>query len=387
MSDGDSRARPIVSLRPFLVIAVALFLATTVAFTGLVYHEPFASAVLLAVAVGAGLAVPVVVAWFRPVFGWALSLPSLLLLLPIDRWFSQDIGLESYGWLTLQAASHVPVIYVLALSTRRRICYPAVAITLVAASVGQLNSEFSQGDVFQTAVILVLIMILTVLVARFQLHRRHARDRIAEEEGLRRVLEERARIARELHDVVAHHMSIIAVQASTAPYRLDPGRPDVVDEFQSIGASARASLQELRQLLDVLRGTGPAAMPGLAELPKLAESARVAGVQVELIIDGEAGPGSEAGSTAYRIVQEALSNVVRHAPGAATVARITAEADALVVEVINEPSRQPVRPTAPGHGLTGMRERVTATGGALRTGPTPNGGFRVEARLPLRAEQ
>ncbi|GAB3755822.1 sensor histidine kinase [Microlunatus parietis] len=252
---------------------------------------------------------------------------------------------------------------------------------LLAGLAGPYDSGFSFPDVELGAAVWTLALILTFVLARFWLHRRDAAARIAEEEGLRRVLEERARIARELHDVVAHHMSVVAVQASTAPYRLDPGRPDVVDEFRSIGASARASLQELRQLLDVLRGAAPPPTPGLADVPKLVESARVAGVPVQLIMDGRADPGADAGTAAYRIVQEALSNVIRHAPGAETLVRIATEPDLLLIDVRNRRPPQPVRPTAPGHGLTGMRERVTATGGTLTTGPTDDGGFRVEARL------
>lgn len=190
-------------------------------------------------------------------------------------------------WYANLLVTQLPVVYAVTVTARRSIHQPLVAVTLLVGLAGPYDSNFGSPDVQLGAAVWTLALILTFVLARFWLHRRDTNARVAEEEGLRRELEERARIARELHDVVAHHRSIIAVQASTAPHRLDPGRPDVVDEFRSIGASARASLQELRQLLDVLRGTVPAATLGLADLPKLAESARLAGVPVRLIMNAD----------------------------------------------------------------------------------------------------
>ncbi len=283
-----------------------------------------------------------------------------------------------------QAPVQLPVIYAVALSTTRELGYPVVTITLVAELFGQLNSEFSGGQVYQAATMLVLATMLIIVLGRFRLHRRTAKVRIAEEEGMRHVLEERTRIARELHDVVAHHMSVIAIQASTAPYRFDHGRPEVDREFQAIGSSARDALQELRQVLDVLRGSAPAAMPGLTDLPKLVESSRLAGVPVRMIMDHPAPePGPDVGYAAYRIVQEALSNVIRHATCATATVRIALEPAGLVVEVINErPPRPAGGPNPGGHGLTGIRERAEATGGKVWIGPTDRGGFLVRAILP-----
>ncbi len=361
---------------PFTTIAVTVFVATLPAFLGLGYGP---AAVLFSGLV----AVPVAVAWFRPMIGWALSLVPLLVLLPVDRILLGD-NLDSYTWLMLQAPVQLPVVYAIAVSTTRQVCYPVVSITLVAELFSQLHSEFSGGEVYQAAAILVLATMLTVVLGRFRVHRRTARFRIAEEVGLRHVLEERARIARELHDVVAHHMSVIAVQASTAPYRLEPGRPEVDREFQAIGSSAREALRELRQVLDVLRGAEPAATPGLTDLPKLIESTRLAGVPVRMISNGPApAPGPEVQYAAYRIVQEALSNVIKHAAGADTAVWIANRPAELTIDVINE--RPPARPgpaNPAGHGLTGMRERAEAIGGTVLVGPTDRGGFQLRATLP-----
>ncbi len=225
------------------------------------------------------------------------------------------------------------------------------------------------------------------MFARFRVHRRRTKVQIAEEVGQRRVLEERTRIARELHDVVVHHMSVIAVQATTAPYRLESGlSAEVALEFQAIGASARASLHELRQMLDVLRGSESAATPGLNDLSKLIESTRMAGIPTLMIMNGAApAPPSDVQHAAYRIVQEALSNVIKHAPGAATTVMVANQPPDLAIDVINKRPPVPTRPpNPPGHGLIGVRERAEAAGGTVLTGPTGDGGFRLRALLPTR---
>lgn len=208
-----------------------------------------------------------------------------------------------------------------------------------------------------------------------------------------RLLEERTRIARELHDVVAHHMSIITVQAESAPYRLGEVTPEVSEEFRGIAESARGSLVEMRRLLEVLRHPGDAAerapQPSIRRLPELVEGARTAGVPVLLRVP-PSGPdeGLEEAVelTAYRIVQEALSNVVRHAPGAETVVEVQRQVGVLVVSVVNGPApgttSAVTEPVHDGHGLIGMRERVVLLAGTLELGPRADGGFLVRATLP-----
>jgi signal transduction histidine kinase len=219
---------------------------------------------------------------------------------------------------------------------------------------------------------------------------------------------ERARIARELHDVVAHHISMIAVQAETARLTT-PGMPGAgAQRLSAIGDTARAALTEMRRLLGVLRedtGAPPADLkpqPGLAQLNELLDEARdAAGIGARLIVSGSPAaldPGVEL--AAYRIVQEALTNARRHAPGAAVDVELSFTAEALQLRVRDngpgppDTSQDPAGPEAAdqdtgvaGHGLTGMRERAAAVGGTLRTGTAPGGGFLVEATLPAKSEE
>jgi signal transduction histidine kinase len=206
---------------------------------------------------------------------------------------------------------------------------------------------------------------------------------------------ERARIARELHDVVAHHISMIAVQAETARLTT-PGLPAAgAQRFAEIGDTARAGLTEMRRLLGVLREDVSDAVgdrqpqPGLAQLAELIDSAREAsGAAARLIVSGPVAPfdpGVEL--AAYRIVQEALTNTRRHAPGSAVDVELRYSGDALRLRVRDNgpgPSMSSLSSAAEGsgHGLLGMRERAATVGGSLRTGAASGGGFLVEAVLP-----
>ena len=215
-------------------------------------------------------------------------------------------------------------------------------------------------------------------------------ERIEAERAQRAVLEERTRIARELHDVVAHHMSLIAVRAETAPYRLTGLPESARAEFGALSEVAREALAEMRRLLGVLRHDQPAALapqPQLADLPALIDAARRAGVSVELSAPPALGRvPAGVGVCAYRIVQESLSNASQHAPGAAVTVSVGQEAGAVLLRVANGPGGAAGPPGdghGPGHGLTGMRERVALLGGSLSAGPAPDGGFVVSAVLPV----
>jgi signal transduction histidine kinase len=215
-------------------------------------------------------------------------------------------------------------------------------------------------------------------------------ERAEAERARRAVLEERTRIARELHDVVAHHMSLIAVRAETAPYRLSDLPESARAEFSALSGVAREALGEMRRLLGVLRYDQPAGLapqPQLSDLPALVDAARRAGVSVELAVPPALGdvPAGVA-VCAYRIVQESLSNAGQHAPGAAVSVSVGHEAGAVLLRVANGPGE--AADPAPGelgsgHGLTGMRERVALLGGSLSAGPSAGGGFVVSAVLPL----
>jgi signal transduction histidine kinase len=205
---------------------------------------------------------------------------------------------------------------------------------------------------------------------------------------------ERARIARELHDVVAHHISVIAVQAETARLTT-PGLPAAgAQRFTEIGDTARAGLTEMRRLLGVLREDADATVPdrhpqpGLPQLAELIDAAREAsGAGTRLIVSGpvaEFDPGVEL--AAYRIVQEALTNARRHAPGAAVDVELRYGDDALRLRIRDNGPGPAGGTEPPGHGLLGMRERALAVGGSLRTSAAPGGGFCVEAVLPAKPE-
>jgi signal transduction histidine kinase len=215
----------------------------------------------------------------------------------------------------------------------------------------------------------------------------------------RAVTAERARIARELHDVVAHHVSMMVVQAEAGPVAAERDGPGAARGFDAIAGIGRQALGELRRLLGVLRqegsetGPGLAPQPGVAQLPALVEQVRGAGLAVELVVEGELvslPAGMEL--SAYRIVQEALTNAVKHA-GASRVRVLVGFCEReLRIEVRDDghgaagQDGQDGR-AAPdghsGHGLIGMRERVHLFGGELTAGPGPQGGFVVAARLPL----
>lgn len=210
------------------------------------------------------------------------------------------------------------------------------------------------------------------------------------EQERRLVAEERQRIARELHDVVAHGLSLIQIQATSAPYRVSGVPPEAAAEFADIARSARGSLAEMRQLLGALRGDGEPAerapQPTVADIPALVAETRRAGAEITLAMPEGTDAPPAPGIAAYRIVQEAISNAVRHAPGARIDAVVDVIGGVLAIDVMNGPSDAPPVQSRPGHGLVGMRERAAILGGSLDAARTNDGGFRVLARLPLGAE-
>jgi signal transduction histidine kinase len=213
-------------------------------------------------------------------------------------------------------------------------------------------------------------------------------ERAREELARRAVVEERLRIARELHDVVAHSMSIIAVQSGVGAHVLDSQPEEARKALAAVEATSRQALAEMRRLLGVLRQEAEpsgslAPSPGLAEVDALAADVARAGARVEVRIEGTR-PELPLGLdlSAYRIVQEALTNVVRHAGPATARVRIRYAPDIVDIEVVDD-GRGTGTGRADGHGIAGMRERAALYGGSLDVGPLPGGGFRVAARLPV----
>jgi signal transduction histidine kinase len=215
--------------------------------------------------------------------------------------------------------------------------------------------------------------------------RQAERDR--ELEARRAVVEERNRIAREMHDVVAHHVSLMVVQAEAGPLVVERDPAAAVRAFDTIGATGKQAMSEMRQLLGVLRDDQPAdrtPQPGADQLPHLVDQVRAAGLPVDLDVGGEPRPLPPAVDLSlYRLVQEALTNVSRHAGPARARVHVHYDHDRLRVRIDDDGAggQQPPRPG--GHGLVAMRERITLVGGTLSVGAAPGGGWSVAATLPL----
>ena len=234
----------------------------------------------------------------------------------------------------------------------------------------------------------LLVLGTAAEVARARRDRAVELRRARRAEAERLAGEERLRIAHDLHDVVAHTISLINVQAGVALHLLDREPEEARTALTAIRTASHEALGELRSILEVLRRDGDAApltpAPSLSDVDRLVERTLAAGLPVRLEVEGRRDglpPGVDA--AAFRIVQEALTNVVRHAGPARATVRVVYGAEDLVVEVDDDGHGPPARRSGEGRGLAGMRERVAALGGRLVAGPGPNGGFRVRAWLPF----
>ncbi|MET9374772.1 sensor histidine kinase [Streptomyces sp. NPDC002992] len=346
----------------------------------------------LAGALATAQSAPLLLAVTRPLQAWWIigtaDVVGALVMLAAD-------GLDGrpWPWTPPVVIGYLALMLALGLRESRR---ALLGVWLVTGAAGFVLNAVAPENTDGIHVLLFVLSGVALLVMATLRERGDAERRSAAERARSTLLEERARIARELHDIVAHHMSVITVQADSAPYRI-PDLPEAArEEFTSIAASARESLAEMRRLLVVLRSEGAegerAPQPGLGRVQQLIEATVRAGVPAQLSFSAELaarlGDVPQAVDlSAYRIVQEALANVVRHAPGAETRVSVTSDDDWLTVLVVNGPVAARTSPleggTGTGHGLVGMRERVRLTGGTLDTGPLPDGGFRVAARLPL----
>jgi signal transduction histidine kinase len=342
----------------------------------------------LALTLGLVQALPLVVAMYRPITGFWLSLAAGMLVSEVAR-----AGGDGPVWAEPSLLAHLGVLALIGLQARPRVLVALWLLTLAAGAilVQRMPGMDASADLGEMTVLsAVVLTAAAALGGRREAQRRLAeQQRISDDERARRaLLEERARIARELHDVVAHHMSVIAIQAEAAPYRVPDPPEELASSFATIRASATEGLRELRRVLGVLRADGaagdPAPQPDLGRLDELVAGVAAAGLAVTTTVTGDPRPlppGVEL--SAYRIVQEALSNVLRHANGSDVRVEIVYRPAALELRVSNGPPPVPPAPSpGAGHGLPGMRERAAMLGGELAAGPGPDGGFAVAAVLP-----
>jgi signal transduction histidine kinase len=335
-------------------------------------------------------ALPLLMTLVRPIGAWWLSLAASAILSVIGS------NYDGWPWTPGAFAGYLFVMTVVALRTRPRTAAWMWALTAAYA----LFAEVFVGSGYRgsTSAPMLFVSALVLLTVTMRHVRRDAEQEVAAQQSVtaverdrRTLLEERTTIARELHDVVAHHMSVVAIQAEAAPYRVENPPPELEKAFVTIRENAVAALTELRRVLGVVRAEDyqapDAPQPTLADLEGLLSNVRDAGLTVEKTVTGavrELPQGVEL--SAYRIVQEALSNALRHAPGSTASVEIAYVLGGLGLRIVNTPPRGLVKPSpGAGHGVTGMRERVTMLNGEMTAELLEDGGYEVAAFIPVSA--
>nr|BFD83635.1 sensor histidine kinase [Streptomyces sp. Xyl84] len=355
-----------------------------------------------------GQAGAVVFALWRPVPAWWLSTAVTVVAAVAMHDRLTAAYMRPWPWTAAGLIGHLLVLLLLALRVRARVAAEALAVSALVTYA--IEGLWGAVDYQPTGVAAVALFAVAVVLGAALRGRREARAALgrqtsltAEERARRTLLEERSRIARELHDVVAHHMSVISIQAQVAPHLTENPSDELKENLAGIRQNALEALAELRRVLGVLRspnpedpyglgepGTGVAPQgpqPTLDRLGALVENTRAAGLAVVLETEDTRNrplpypPGVEL--SAYRIVQEALSNALRHAPGSTVRVEVTHLPDGLYLSVVSSRPRKPVAPSpGAGHGLLGMRERAAMLGGHVTAARTLHGGFAVTAFLP-----
>lgn len=386
-----SRLNPTTALVALAVIAAVTLVSVETPIATTVYGVPLVVAFGLALVHCAAIPVAVV----APAVAAPMSIVAALLL--------QALGSAppstSWPWWAVLIVTQTFVLVLVAVGSDWRLATGAWVASVVAPAVLSIVQHPEHAD--PSSVNLVVFasvsgagVVLGMVVAQWnEIRAQLLRERslTVEEYSRRRLAEDRARIARELHDVIAHGLSIINVQSTTAKYR-NPGlEPGVEQEFDEIASSSRQALGEMRALLGVLRDSGPseqAPQPTLVAVPDLVAQAARAGTDVRLDwFDGQDTDDvtEVVGLAAYRIVQEALSNAIRHAPGASVAITGSREGPLIRVAIENTARTSEVATAAgSGFGLVGMRERAASVAGTVTMEGTPGGGFIVQAVLPVR---
>ncbi|KAF0847741.1 sensor histidine kinase [Nocardia caishijiensis] len=355
------------------VVGFVAVLATMVADTELAMFQVLALALTIGIAVA--------VAMRAPEAGWALGLAALTAA-------SVFTGVQAELWVDPMLTSYFVVLGVGAVRAGARAA-AGIWVATVATGVGLAlwlrPAEWLVGILGASAVsglvLSTVIAIRTVGVTSTSLRRE--RDSTERQRQLTSLWEERARIARELHDVVAHHMTVIAIQAEAAQHSAPDLAATTSARLDTIRTSATVALTEMRHILGVLR-SGDATLlpqPTLRDLTELVETVRGGGTRVTMTLTGDTTTAPDAvGLSTYRIVQEALSNAIRHAPGAPVDVTVAVTDEAIDIRVTNPCTPTPA--TGAGHGLLGMRERATMLGGTFTAGADATK-YVVAASLPL----
>ncbi|GAA1286889.1 sensor histidine kinase [Brachybacterium alimentarium] len=378
----------------WMTVAFVSFVLVVVSWpvTAALYDVHPAAAMLVSIA--AALAGLLAVRW--PWAGLALSVLAALSMMLVTAPVQASLP---WPWPVTSLLAHCLTLTVLAILHRWYWSVSAwsggALLTLVSLLITEprMRAEDALREITTNGVVLVAIsggvVLLGLTVRQWLLvsgQVEQAQTLSADQVRRRHELEERSRIARELHDVVAHSMSVITVQAGTAKFRLPGMDSQTEQEFEDIAASSRQALGEMRSLLATLRtddSLDEMPMPGLGDVPELLEASRATGASISADLSPADVPPT-VGLTAYRVVQEALSNALRHSRGAAIRVRVVPSARTLLVEIANtapDTGQDPI--PGSGLGLTGARERVTALGGTVEAGPSAGGGFIVSAEIPI----
>ncbi|TDC89382.1 sensor histidine kinase [Actinomadura sp. 7K507] len=389
MPGGDDRAVTLLPERKSLRLPIlAVLLALTIGFTGGAIATPIVVDGVrpgLAWPLGVLQATPLIFAARWPLAAWRLAATGMLLMVFVRQ------GDGFMPWPVTGILALVVILFFTGVGADRQTTLGVGAVTIA----GVLTPAVVLGMPGWFGMILAGIAALVLTFGDAVGGRHSAVEELRWREEQHRqdlarqaVLEERARIARELHDVVAHHMSVIAMQAEAAPFKI-PDLPDAARQtFGVVRDSAREALTETRRVVGLLRSDDDdaerAPQPGLDRLDELVGAARGAGLSVAVVVAGMPRPlNAGVDLSAYRIVQESLSNASRYAPGSQVNIEVKYGSETLGVSVSDDGARStPEESHGGGHGLVGMRERVTMLGGRLNTGPREDAGWSVAAELP-----
>ncbi|GES28499.1 histidine kinase [Streptomyces angustmyceticus] len=393
-------ARPEGRVRRYLPLVLAALAAVDLGISGTLITEGQPGPVRALSALTAWAQAPaLVLALYRPAAAWWLSLTAALPY-AIGAAHLGAAALDGAGpwpWTAPGLMAHLVVSLIVAGRVRPRVYVAQWALTLLVggALTVVLSPRVELNGLLPWALLSAFGLVVVTAVRGWLDSRRELRkqEALTEFERSRRaLLEERTRIARELHDVVAHHMSVVAVQAEAAPYRVAEPPQELSDSFGSIRENALAALTELRHILGMLRSEEEipdnryTPQPTLDNVGELVANVLGAGLRIDWSVDGTPRPVPQRVElSAYRIVQEALSNALRHAPGCRVELEIAHGPSDLGIRVANSPVvTEARRGPGTGHGLLGMRERASSLGGSVQAGPRADGWYEVRASLPTR---